>query len=513
MISSARADVPSGPREVQVDGGRIAGITTGSGMVRAYLGVPYAAAPVNDLRWRPPQPVAKWPGTRSMDRFGPMCLQRLDYRDSMYFQGDHPTAEDCLTLNIWEPARTGREKLPVMVWIHPGGFTQQAGSLPLYDGSNLAKKGVIVVTFNYRLGLLGFLALPDLTGESQNHASGDYGLMDQVAVLEWIKRNIAAFGGDAENVTLFGQGSGAVSIAYLAASPVAHGLFTRAIAESGGAFGGDMKPPRTQAESEAAGQTLMRTLHVETLAQMRNLPGDLLVDAKSDIAPTIDGWLVTHPVSAAQDISQSNTGSVMVGSNGDEASRFQPILPASKFIEEVHRRYGEHADAFLSIYPAGSNEEAASSFYASGRDITYGWQAWTWAKLHTQTGEQPAYLYVFRHPPPFAAGLGYRERNPASGLGAYHGAEIPYVFDNLDAANQGTIVHPWREADRTLATMMSDYWTNFAKTGNPNGRGLPMWPAFRTGSNDVMIFGDDPRAGPVPYRAGLNFADTIFPPK
>ena len=449
--------------------------------VTIYKGVPYAAAPLGDLRWREPQPRKAWKGVRKALDFAPACMQ-----SGVSMPGETPpsTNEDCLYLNIWTPARKAGERLPVIVWIHGGGYSTGSASMPLYWGDRLAHRGVIVVTIAYRLGPLGWLAHAELTRESEHHASGNYGLMDQIAALRWIQRNIEAFGGDTRRVTIGGQSAGAMAVSELMASPRAKGLFQRAIAESGGLFEPiQMAPDYILANAEVVGEKYLRSLGVSSMAELRKLPASKLLggNAASITHPVIEPYVL--PV-APYDVfvsGRQNDVPVLVGSNAEEARSLTDVseVKADTFAADVTAAFGPLPAALLAAYPYTSDTEARQARLDLERDLRFGWDMWAWARLQAATGHGPVYYYSFQQRPPFPADSVY------ANWGASHFAELWYVFDHLDQN-----AWSWTPADRRVAARMSSYWVNFAKSGDPNGAGLPRWPAFENTNRQVQYLAD-----------------------
>lgn len=475
---------------VHTASGPVAGIAGTDPSVRVYKGIPYAAAPVGDLRWKPPQPLAAaWKEVRETSKFSNACEQPPYPKASIYHRDPEPTSEDCLYLNIWTAAQSARERRPVMVWIHGGALTRGSGSINVYDGEALAKKGVVVVTLNYRLGIFGFFAHPELSRESPHHASGNYGLLDQLAALQWVKKNIAAFGGDPARVTIFGESAGAWSVNYLTATPLGHGLFERAIAESGAAFA----PQATLAEAEAAGQKFSKTA---SLSDLRARPAHELLQSSSfySFPPCVDGWLLPQQVDSIYKSGKENNVPLLIGSNADEGTALAPwSSTAAAFLAEQKKRFGKMADEFFRLYPASTEAQAEASHYASFRDFVFGWGMRAWARA----SKAPAYLYYFSHVPPGPV---------AAKIGAYHASEIAYVFDNLDKIP----ALPWRDSDRKLAETLSTYWVNFARTGNPNSQGAPEWPVYRESTDKALLIGDKIEHGPVPHKQALDFLNRYF---
>jgi para-nitrobenzyl esterase len=481
---------------VRLDSGQVSGATGSSPEVLVYKGIPFAAPPVADLRWRAPQAPAHWEGIRSASEFGPVCMQATGGRGG----AAQKMSEDCLYLNVWTAAKSAAEKRPVLVWLHPGGFTSGSGSAPGFDGENLSKKGFVVVTVNYRLSIFGFFAHPELTQESDRRASGNYGLMDQVAALQWVQKNIAAFGGDPRRVTIDGDSAGAMSVGDLMISPQAKGLFQRAIAESGGPGGLSINPMRKLADAEQAGVKTAESLGAKNLSELRAKTADEILKNSRGGFPIIDGWFIPDDPAAIFAEGKQNDVPLLVGSNKDEGTFFLDKGPAERFLENSRRRFGDLADTFLKLYPAGSEDEAFASQLAAFRD-ELAWVMRQWAALQCKTGKSKAYLYYFTHEPPTA---------PASppggrGTGATHGAEAPYVFENLVPPR------PWTDVDRQLAGAISSYWVNFATTGDPNGKGLLRWPAFDEKKSDrPLVLGDKIEVGVAPNQSRLAFYQAMY---
>jgi para-nitrobenzyl esterase len=467
-----------------------------------YRGVPFAAPPLGPLRWREPRPAPSWSGVRQADRFAPACMQT-----GVSMPGETPpvVSEDCLYLNIWTPARAPAARLPVLVWIHGGGFSNGSASMPLYWGDRLARKGVVVVTIAYRLGPFGFLAHPELTAESPRHSSGNYGFEDQIAALAWVKRNIAAFGGDPGRVTIAGQSAGGASVSILMASPLAGGLFQRAIAESGGMFEPIKLAPGYQlAKAESDGVAYAASVGARSLADLRVLPAATLLGGKVDS--------ITHPViepyvlpASPYDVfvrGDQNGGAVLVGSNADEArSLIADVgsLRVAAFEADVVKRWGPLPPELLKPYPRRTDAEAVKARLDFERDLRFGWDAWAWARLAAAHDRAGVYAYHFTHSPPFPAGSVY------AGWGPSHYAELWYVFDHLDQAPWD-----WTGADRGLAETMSTYWVNFVKTGDPNGPGVPIWPRFRGSEGRVLYLNDPITVSGVANLNALSTFDAVY---
>lgn len=456
----------------RLDTGRITGRSS-PGM-EAYLGVPYAQAPVDALRWRPPRPAKRWQGVRETTAFAPACPQR-----GVSMPGETPprTDEDCLYLNIWTPTPRA-DRLPVVVWIHGGGWTNGATSLPLYAGEALARRGVVVVTIAYRLGALGFLAHPALSLEAGGE-SGDYGLMDQIAALTWVRRNIAAFGGDPGRVTIAGQSAGAMSVSLLAASPAAAGLFHRAIAQSGGVFEPlDLAPHYRLAAAERDGQAFAAKLGAETAARLRALPVEALIGpAAGRVSHPVVGPAVLPLAPAdAYAAGRIHRTPLLLGYNAEEARSLSDLstVRAASFAADITRAFGPLPPALLAAYPFADDADAQAARAAFERDLRFGWDMWTWARLQARAGGA-AYFYQFTRRPPFPAS------SPYAGWGASHFAELWYMFGRLKQEPWA-----WTEGDRRLSAAMLDYWAAFARDGDPNGSGRPVWPRFDEAAPRVL---------------------------
>ena len=485
---------------VMTDSGALSGLTE-QGLV-VFRGVPFAAPPTGPLRWRPPAPHSPWLGTRTAVAFAPACMQ-----EGVSMPGEAPPAvsEDCLYLNIWAP-RPGRlKKLPVIVWIYGGGYRNGSASMPLYWGDRLARQGVVVVTLAYRIGPLGFLALPALTEESGQHSSGNYGLMDQIAALEWVQRNIAAFGGDPEQVTVAGQSSGAISVSVLMSSPRAQGLFQRAIGESGGLFEPlQLAPNYLLANAEKDGEKYVAALGATSLAALRLLPATALLgggNAGGVTHPVIEPIVLPRSPYEAFTAGKQNDVPILIGSNAEEARALTDVteVKAATFVADIESHFGALPPAIMAAYPHETDEEAQRARLDLERDLRFGWDMWAWARLQARTGHGAVYYYSFQQQPPFPADSVYK------GWGASHYAELWYVFDHLQQA-------PWRWSrhDLKLARQMSTYWTNFAKSGNPNGPGLPVWPAFTGADPRVLDLGVPVAAAGVYSIGSLSVLDQVY---
>jgi para-nitrobenzyl esterase len=491
---------------VAIDSGSVAGTELVSG-VRAYLGVPFAAPPVRELRWRPPQPVMKWQGTYHADRTAPECIQSLRAHDINHYFGEEATSEDCLYLNIWAPPRAaGAQPLPVIVWIYGGGFTIGSASMANYSGEQLAKKGVVYVALAYRVGALGFLAHPELTAESSQHVSGNYGFLDQIAALQWIQRNIARFGGDPGNVTIMGQSAGSASVSILQASPLSRGLFHRAVGMSGGALGANMGRARLLRDAEQWGRELQTILKASSLAALRQLPADRILAMQGTTGrygPLVDGWLLPEDPNAIFAAGKQNDVPILIGYTRDEGfDAFNQAMTLADYHAQAER-WGEHSAELLKLYPANTDAEARRAALDIARDATLGLQMRTWALAQTGSGKAPAYMYLFSRVHPYTPGVKFSDHDPAT-IGAYHTGDVPYWLQTLDSLNLFRTTRTWTAYDRELATRMSDVIVSFARSGKPALSGID-WPAYRNTDERVVELGDSVRVIPLPNSSKIDF--------
>jgi para-nitrobenzyl esterase len=499
--STASAQV----KEADVTGGRVAGVVANG--ISAFKGIPFAAPPVGALRWKAPQPVNPWTGARQASAYGPACVQDATFPKLF---GAPPTlSEDCLYLNVWTPAKSASEALPVMVWIYGGGFVGGQTSVALYDGTRLAEKGVVLVSVAYRLGVFGFFAHPDLSRES-GKGSGNYGLQDMIAGLQWVKANIAKFGGDPTRVTIFGESAGGIAVSMLAASPAAKGLFHRAISESGGNFA----PPRLATEggqnaptlkvAEATGVEFLAKLKAADIKAARDLPAEKLQAAvgsglQNGFWPVFDGDVLPGDQYELYKSGRFNDTPVLIGTNSDEGALFaQPGMNAARFESLVRDGYGKQAETVLAAYAHGNEAEAIASGKNLMRDSLFAWPTWAWAMLQSEKGKGHAYVYYFDH------------RTPQSPSGANHGSEMAFVFRNLIGGGPIGLAGAPRPEDNAMSELMSSYWVNFAKNGDPNGPGLPRWPAFTSSSQSLMLFDAKSSARPVPNMTQIKALDSYF---
>jgi para-nitrobenzyl esterase len=510
VIAFAQVVAAGAADQVKIASGTLQGKKVSHSSIRAFLGIPFAAPPVGKLRWQPPQPLEPWQGVRKANAFGPRCMQRRVYSD-MVFRDKGPS-EDCLYLNVWTPAKSASENLPVMLWIYGGGFQAGATSEPRQEGMNLAKKGVVVVSCNYRLGIFGFFSHPALAEESPHHASGNYGLMDQVAALQWVKENIAAFGGDPNNVTIFGESAGSSSVSALMASPLAKGLFQKAIGESGAEFGAGPHIGALQrlAVTEATGQKFAESIGATSLAALRALPaGKLLEDSakEEDFDPNIDGYFLPQDVNTIFAEGEQSKVPLLAGWNKDENAGvlYSKETPPTteNLVKRIKARFGPEADQALEFYPHATAAEARQSTEDLASDFAAVYKTWKWLEMQNQTGDSPVYRYLFTRTPPEPLSV-TEDGIPLVKLGARHSAEIEYVFGVLKWKKI-----PWQPADFKVSDAMMTYWSNFAKTGDPNGAGLPHWPRYTPQDRQVMMLGDDIQAQPATDQKRFEFIDSF----
>jgi para-nitrobenzyl esterase len=480
---------------IRVDGGLISGTHLKSGL-KAYFGVPFVAPPIRENRWREPQPVQPWEGVLTANRMMPECVQNLRSNNINHYFGDEAACEDCLYLNLWAPsnAKAG-DKLPVIVWIYGGAFSGGSASMALYGGQGLAKKGVVYVAFNYRVGIFGFLAHPDATRESGHNASGNWGFLDQVAALKWIQRNIAKFGGDPNNVMLIGQSAGSMSINYLQASPLAKGLFHKAFGMSGGTIKGPGSETGKLADAEAQGIKLQEALKVKSLAEMRTFSSDKVTTAAQAAgvraSPIVDGYYLPQHTGEIFAAGHQNDLPIVVGSTANDMGTNLEVRRATTVAEyraAAEKMYGPNAAAFLAVFPAATDADvkAAAEQAATGSGMGLG--ARTWAKAQTDTGKAPAYLFLFSRTHPYAPGMVFADHDPKT-VGAYHTGDVPYWLDTQDAFNMFRVTRNWEGYDRDLAAKMSDVVIAFAKIGNPSTNAVKM-VRYNAADEQLVDFGD-----------------------
>ena len=489
--AAPRLDTPQGP---------VQGIWKGD--VRAFLGLPYALPPVGDRRWRPPEPAPGWTAVRDASAFSPQCVQAPYPAASVFARVDRPQSEDCLYLNVWTRSAPG-DDAPVMVWIHGGGLTRGTGATASYDGAALARKGVVLVTINYRLGAFGYLSHPALSAESPHGASGNQGYLDQIAALRWVRENIEAYGGDPDRVTIFGESAGSRSVNALMVTPQSAGLFHGAIGQSGAGFAHTYaldSEVHGRPSAHTWGRRLQEALGAESLAAMRAAPAHAVLAAASELGmvttTVVDGHVIPAQPAELFASHRQHSVPVVTGFNADEgtslsAPSMRPQEPA-RFEAQVRARFGDAADRMLALYPPQTPER---SWLAAFRDQRFGWETVSWANATTAAGN-PAWSYYFTHEPRGP----YREA-----LRAYHAGEIRYVFDNLHLSPDAD------DTARALADLMSDYWVSFAEDGDPNRADLPEWEAWSPAAMNYMEFGDAPAPGEGLIRDAASFFDGLPP--
>ena len=509
---------------VKIANGLLEADTPPGSAVRSFKGIPFARPPVGDLRWREPQPVKNWTGVRNAGQFGPRCMQRTSPNADYWFRSNG-MSEDCLYLNVWTPAKSGKERLPVLVYIFGGGFQNGDGSEPRYDGESMAAKGMVAVTVNYRTNIFGFFSHPELTKESRHHASGNYGLLDQVAALEWVKKNIAAFGGDPKKVTIAGESAGSISVSALMASPLSRNLIAGAIGESGAMF--SSLPPRPLAETEQEGVKFAASVGAASLAALRAMTAEQIQDVSSKgsamrFSTNLDGYFLAKPLLDTFNAGEQSKVPLLAGSNSEEQPA-RSVLGAAEPTPEnlanaIRKFYGDRAGEVLKAYAASTPEEVleAATDLASARFV--GHSTWKWTELQAKTGGKPVYRYLYARPrprflppanqPAGAAAPGRGGAAPAP-RGAAHSAEIQYAMGNLPLDKR----YAWEPADYKVSEVMQAYFVNFIKTGNPNGPALPNWPAYTGAANfQRMRLDVEPRVEPEPHRDRYLALDGLLTP-
>jgi para-nitrobenzyl esterase len=504
VCGAARAE-----NRVTIDSGTLEGVLNGDGSVRVFRGAPFAAAPVGRLRWRPPQPVHAWKGVRKADKFGAYCVQGKVFGD-IYPRGK-AMSEDCLNLTVWAPAQPARKPLPVYLWFYGGGFAAGASDEPRYDAESFARRGIVAVNANYRLGVFGFLAHPELTAESGRHASGNYGLLDQLAALQWVHRNIAAFGGDPKAITIGGESAGSLSVSALMASPLARGLFRQAVGESGaycGPVGGRRMP--SLAESEKQGLAFASLAGAHSLAELRaKSAADLLAAAMKmnhgfAFWPIVDGYFLPSDVESIFAAGQQSKVPLLAGWNADEV-RMSVLMAKQKptakvFREQLQKQFKDKAAAALKVYPASTDALALQSAGDLASDNFIVYATWKWIEMQAKTGK-PVYRFEFDRAVPVSEAM--KKMGVKKSPGAPHAAEIEYVFDTLHSRKAD-----WQPADQKVADTMNAYWANFIKTGDPNGAGLPRWPSY-TKTHQVMHLDTESKAAAEQHRKRYEILESV----
>jgi len=497
-----RSTLNAGP--IQTESGLISGYYNERTAVTVYKGIPFAAPPVGELRWKAPKPAIPWKGVKECIAFGPSPMQAKPVSFFMigpeFVVPQQPLNEDCLYLNVWTAAKSPREKRPVLVWIYGGAFQTGGAAAPGYSGEALAERGIVFVSFNYRLSIFGFLSHPALTAESNHHSSGNYALMDMIAALSWVKKNIHAFGGDPEHITIAGQSAGSASVNCLLTSSLAHGLFQGAIGESGSlVLENPILHMNSLTNAEKEGERIANKLNATDLKSLRAITADELEkNAGGFFAPTIDGYVMTASVAETYKKNKQIHVPLLTGWNSDEGFIFG-ISSKEDFARQA-RTFGADSNLFNKYFPSNSDSESIASQIALAVDKTIGLSQYQWALKQNENNNPKTFLYVFTRKPPAE---GEKKR-----FGAYHTAEIGYVLHNLDS-----IQRAWEPVDRSLEKMMSAYWVQFVKTGDPNLPGLPSWGSFSNKDPQSMIFGDTISAKHLPNKDALDFLYNRYPEK
>ena len=483
---------------VRVESGQLAGKVLSSG-VKAWLGIPYAQHPVRDLRWKAPQPIT-WQGVYNADRKMPACIQILRPHDINHYFGEEATGEDCLFMNVWAPeTATPASKLPVIVFLYGGGNTVGSSGMSLYGGEQVARRGAVFVNFNYRLGILGFMAHPELTRESGRQASGNWAYLDQVAALRWIQRNIAAFGGDPAQVVVAGQSAGAGAVSLLQASPLAKGLFRGVVAMSGGTWGNGGTGGVPLAEAERVGLQVQRATRSASLTAMRNVPADRLLALQAEnqlgatgggpirVGTSIDGYFLPETPAALFAARRASDVPVIAGFANDESSSgLRNARTVAEYTSLARQAYGAHADEFLRLYPVKTDADVAEAARTAAREAGVLRTARNWAIAQAGVHSSPTYLYNLVHLHPFNPEVLAADR--VDQVGAYHTSDVPYWFGTLDAFNLFRPTRSWLAYDRKLSEQMTASLIAFARTGSPRTADLP-WPAWSPGNEHLLELG------------------------
>lgn len=488
---------------LRIGNGLISGMKDSKSDVVSFKGIPFAAPPVGDLRWKAPQSAKSWNGVKDCKTFSASAMQSTPAPFSMwtaeFIAPAEPLSEDCLYLNVWTAAKSSTEKRPVIVFIHGGAFTSGSGSVPVYDGTAMAQKGIVFVTINYRVGIFGFFSHPGLSKETASKTSGNYGLLDQIEALKWVQKNIAAFGGDPGRVAIAGQSAGAFSVNYLVASPLAKGLFQRAIAESGGAVLPTNPFAGTQnlKDAEQHGIEFARSMKVNSVTELRAKTAQDLMAVRTMTSPIVDGYVIPEPVYKIFSAGKQNDVPVLMGWNANEGNFGGQLLNAEKFKQQARENFGEKAGEFLKLFSSGTDAEAEQSQLTLSGLQTFGVQAYAWMNLQNKTGKSSVFMYHFERAVPYR-----KDQKP---FGAFHTGEVPYAYNNLHMSNR-----PWEKTDIQLAETMSTYWANFAANGNPNGPNVPKWDACTPKNLKAMILAEKIEIKELPQRAGLDFLEQFY---
>lgn len=466
---------------VKTTNGKIQGTTNGENTVRIYKGISFAAPPVGNLRWKSPQPVKNWKGIKQCTTFSASPMQNKPQPfycwSEEFIAQPEPLSEDCLYLNVWTSAKSKKEKQAVFVWIYGGGLSSGSANCAIYDGEEMAKKGVVFVSINYRVGVFGFMAHPELTKESEHQSSGNYGFLDQMAALKWVQKNIAAFGGDPNNVTIAGQSAGAFSVTALIASPLAKGLFHKAIAQSGGLLSNNLSQDLTKAEQQ--GTALMKKVNANSLAELRNKTAMELQEISNNpelgrFGTTLDGYVLPSNLKEHFRKGLQNQTPVLTGwVTGDGSFFGDSKLTVDDYKNEAQKKYGDKTSLFLSIFPASTIDEVK----LAKQKLTMMDFAVLPSHLLAEFNTKTTFIYQFGHVPP--------DKPNFPNYGAFHTSEVPFALHTLHTWNR-----PWQKLDGDLENIISSYWVNFAKTGDPNGGNLPVWKSYDRQSGNILLLGD-----------------------
>ncbi|MHA8067444.1 carboxylesterase/lipase family protein [Aquirufa sp. ROCK2-A2] len=481
---------------VQTRLGKIEGTYQSKTKIEKFLGIPFAQAPIGDLRWKAPKVMNPWAGIRPAKEFGPSPMQAKPqpfmYWSTEFLIPESPISEDCLYLNVWAPTNKSKKKA-VLVYIYGGGFRSGGTACPIYDGESMAQKDILFVSINYRVGVFGFLAHPELRAESGVEASGNYALLDLIAGLKWVRENIESFGGDPNQVTIAGQSAGAFAVNFLCASPLAKGLFRAAIAESGGSIlASPLRPKLTKWQAEDMGIAFAKSLGVEHAEDLRKLPAEKIQAISGGLSsPYEDGYVLPHSIQDIYQKSKQNDVPLLMGWNADDKVSGK-ALPENEFQKNVEKRYLERASEVLKYYPSFQE----SSQFNLSRDESFGIQVHSWAKAQKSTGKSNVYLYQFNRSLP--------AYDSKTAFGAFHSGEIVYAYANLHTLNR-----PWELIDHKLSESMSNYWANFVKTGNPNGNSLPKWPVFDLDKQEVLLLDETLESKELPNRKALEVLENF----
>ena len=500
---TSRANSKNVSDTLQIESGLISGTKDLKSEVVSFKGIPFAAPPVGDLRWKAPQQAKSWNGVKECKTFSASAMQAKPMPFSMwtaeFIAPSEPLSEDCLYLNVWTAAKSSSEKRPVIVFIHGGAFTSGSGSVPVYDGTAMAQKGVVFITINYRVGIFGFFSHPELSKESASKTSGNYGLLDQIEALKWVQKNIAAFGGDPNRVAIAGQSAGAFSVNYLVASPLAKGLFQRAIAESGGSIlpTNPLSGQQNLKDAEQRGIEFARSMKVNSIAELRAKTSTELMAVRAMTSPIVDGYVIPEPVYKILSTGKQNDVPVLMGWNANEGNFGGQLQSALKFKQQARENFGEKADEFLKLFPSGTEAEAEQSQIILSGLQTFGVQAYAWMNLQNKTGKSSVFMYHFERVVPY--------REDQKPFGAFHTGEVPYAYNNLHMSNR-----PWEKPDIQLAETMSSYWANFAANGDPNGPNVPKWDACSPKNLKAMILAEKTEIKELPQRDGLSFLEQFY---